>query len=129
MNCNFLLFNHSIEVFDKYPFEVFYARAKHRAKRIGKKFNLEVIDLREQWRSQKGICPISGYELILPKRGKRAPFLPMNASLDRIKNSGGYERSNIQFVALAIQFAKNAWSDEIIRDFFSRANWEIQVDN
>lgn len=90
------------------PFKAILSRAKNR-----KKFcNLTLDDICDQWEKQKGRCCYTGWLLKLPKNSyERLPKTPDRASLDRIDSSLGYTVDNIQFVSLAIQYAKHNWSE------------------
>jgi hypothetical protein len=96
---------------DYSPFKTMLSRAKQRKKR----FSLTLHDLYDQWQSQKGICPYTGWLLKLPKANEKLPKTPDRASLDRIDSSLGYTPDNIQFVSLAIQYAKHNWSQSDVR--------------
>lgn len=75
-------------------------------------------DLKELWERQGGICPYTGWKLILPTNtGQWLEYSPDRASVDRIDNSKGYIKDNIQFVALMYQSAKNSWSDSQVINF------------
>lgn len=100
---------------DKYtPFRYTYRVIKARYK----EFDLTIDDLVEQWQMQKGICPYTGYDLILPenKNIKTIDFFH-RASLDRIDSSLGYVKGNIQFVSTPINLMKTTKSDKEIRLF------------
>ena len=100
---------------DKYsPFRYTYRVIKARYK----DFNLTLNDLLEQWEKQSGICPYTGYCLILPenKNLKTIDFFH-RASLDRIDSSLGYVKGNIQFVSTPINYMKITKSDKEIRLF------------
>ena len=97
------------------PFRVFLSRAKRR----GKKFALTLADLKNQWDRQNGICPYTGWSLILPKTSNERPKKTIDrASLDRIDSSRGYTKDNIQWVSLAIQYAKHTWTNEELKIVF-----------
>ena len=68
-------------------------------------------NLKTQWESQRGICPYTGWKLVLRSRkgGKR---LLNHASVDRIDSSRGYFPDNIQFVALMANYAKNSFEEK-----------------
>ena len=92
---------------DYSPFKPILSRAKQRKKKI----DLTLSDLYNQWQKQKGRCPYTGWKLKLPAgRNEKLPKTPDRASLDRIDSSGGYTPDNIQYVSLAIQYAKHNWS-------------------
>lgn len=89
-------------------------------KRI-KKFGISTLsleDIKNLWISQKGICPITGWELELPKTitGYDHRHTRM-ASIDRIDCSRGYELGNIRFVSIMANFARNNFSDQELIEF------------
>jgi hypothetical protein len=60
--------------------------------------------IKQQWDEQKGICALSGLEMKL--RHKHISIFEQ-ASLDRIDSSKPYEKGNIQFVILSLNYAKS----------------------
>lgn len=44
---------------------------------------------------------------------------PYQASLDRIDSSRGYVKGNVEFVCLAVNFAKSTFSKEQMLEFFT----------
>lgn len=87
----------------------FLRRAKYRDK-FG---DLTLIDLKEQWENQKGVCPYSGIQLKLPTYSKiNKPKVHELASLDRVDSNKLYERGNVVFVSTPINYMKNSMSEE-----------------
>lgn len=86
------------------PFKWFMARVRQRSKEV----DLDLQYLKELWDAQSGICPLTGWRLVLPNdsMGWVGGKCPENASLDRIDSSRGYVRGNVQFVALIGNLAK-----------------------
>lgn len=82
-----------------------------------KPYTITLEDMKKQWDKQEGICPYTGWNLILPKSTMdQIPHVPERASLDRIDSSKIYERGNIQWVATIANYAKHAWpEDELFR--------------
>jgi len=72
-----------------------------------------------QWEQQKGVCPYTGWRMILPVEKKKPGKIPHQASVDRIDCSLGYTPDNIQFVALMAQYAKHTWGDSEVKGFFA----------
>ena len=100
---------------DEYtPYRYTYRCVKRRFQDV----DIEIEDLVEQWNKQGGICPYTGFELILPENGnvKEIDFFH-RASLDRIDSTKGYVKGNIQFVSTPINLMKQSQSDESIRCF------------
>lgn len=75
-----------------------------------KEFLLTPQDLKEVWEFQGGICPYTGWNLILSVGRQRRNI--QNASLDRIDSSKGYTKDNVQFVSVMANYAKNDFSHE-----------------
>jgi rubredoxin len=95
------------------------ARNKKRSKTI----EITIDDLKELWDKQKGICPYTGWELILPKWKIRKS--PKVASLDRIDSSKGYIVGNIQYVSVMVNYAKHDFLMEDMDSFCDaiKTNW------
>lgn len=105
---------------DLSPFRVIFKTAKMhtRRRKQHRDFSITLADLLEQWKSQAGVCPLTGWKLVLPKNSAdKVEFTPDRASLDRIDSSKGYVRGNVRFVALMAQYAKNGWSDKDVLEF------------
>lgn len=105
---------------DEYsPYRWFMARVRHRLAKKGPS-DLSVEDLKRLWKDQEGICPYTGWKLILPdstrgwdpKRKWTEQERMRRASLDRIDSRRGYQRDNIQFVCQTANFAKRGLTEE-----------------
>lgn len=84
---------------------------------------LSLEDLKEQWELQGGICPYSGHSMILPPSmdwRKPPPESPYRASLDRVDSSKPYQKGNVEFVCLAVNFAKHDFPQQTMLDFFAK---------
>lgn len=92
--------------------QVFISRARKR----GKLGNLTIEDLKEIWDKQNGICVYSKVKLNLPKYSEKNDPL-FTASLDRINSNLPYEKNNVQFVSIIINYMKNQMSHEQTLDF------------
>lgn len=108
---------------DVSPFRVFLRHAKG-ASGVGRKkeCSLTLLDLKEQWDKQQGICPYTGWKMDNPNpcRHVNQGKMPMHirrASLDRIDSSKDYTKDNIQFVSLIAQYAKNRFSEKELFEF------------
>lgn len=107
---------------DEYSiFRPFLNRAQRRRKITGKSAPTVSLEyLKKIWDLQDGICPYTKLKMELPKCYPCKGFpLPNSPSLDRIDSSKGYEEGNIEFVCLAINYAKNGWLKETMLDFIS----------
>lgn len=82
-----------------------------------KSCQITLEDLKRIWDEQGGICPYTGWKMLLPPNAsKGTAHVPEKASVDRIDSSLPYMPDNIQFVSLIAQYAKNQWQGaEIIR--------------
>lgn len=80
------------------------ARAAQRSKEV----DVDAAYLKALWEQQKGICPMTGWKIILPDStmGWSGGKCPENASLDRVDSSRGYLKGNVQFIALIANLAK-----------------------
>ncbi len=105
---------------DEYtPFRWFVLRAEYRDKRKKNGCNLSTEYLKNLWEEQKGVCPLTGWQLKLPA-GTDIAWIepsPSNASLDRIDNSKGYVEGNVRFIAYMANIARQSFSDEQLIDF------------
>lgn len=98
---------------DEYsPFRFFLN--KGRASIIKHKHEIDIDEkyLKEIWEKQKGICPYTGIQMILPPTTHMSHQIKSlkRASLDRIDSSKGYLKDNVEFVCQAINNAKNSYS-------------------
>lgn len=102
------------------PFRKFISHIKYRSS-IKKKhsYDVTVEYLKQCWEQQNGICPFTGWNLILPKDSNVGfeSSNPMNASLDRIDNSKGYVEGNVRFVAYMANLARQSFTDEQLIEF------------
>ncbi len=101
------------------PFRWFILRAQYRDRKKKYGCDLDVQYLKTLWELQTGICPFTGWELILPHNTKEAweTSDPANASLDRIDNSIGYVKGNVRFVSVMANLARQVFSDEQVKNF------------
>lgn len=83
-------------------------------------FDLTIPQLRALWIKQKGLCAHTGTPLVLPKNSKGnfgdAP-IHRRSSLDRIDGTGNYTISNVHFVSLMSNYAKNKFGEDDIKKF------------
>lgn len=66
-------------------------------------------ELLEIWNNQKGICPYTKIKLVLPDYKVQNSKI-YTASLDRIDSNLGYNKGNVQFVSMAINYMKGTMS-------------------
>jgi hypothetical protein len=94
------------------------SRLKHRRK---KDVDITLEQLKDLWNKQNGVCAITGIKLIPRLINDEKTKHPYQASLDRIDNSKDYTLSNIRFVCLIFNYARNNFSDDQVIDFCSEA--------
>lgn len=101
------------------PFRWFILRAQYRDKQKKQTCNITVEYLKTLWESQKGICPLTGWNLMLPAGTLKAwdEKHPANASLDRIDNSKGYIEGNVRFISFMANIGRSTFSDEQLIEF------------
>ena len=93
-------------------FREFLRRARNRDK-LG---DLTLVDLKNQWKKQNGMCPYCGINLKLPSKNNKCEKYEL-ASLDRIDSNKLYERNNIMFVSTIINYMKSNMSESKTIDF------------
>ena len=70
--------------------------------------DFQIDYLKKIWDDQNGVCPITGYALILKTRkDSKEKLLPQHASVDRIDHSKGYIKGNIRFISVMANYALN----------------------
>ena len=84
----------------------------NKGKYKGIKFNITLKDLYKLYKKQNGLCVISGIEMTYIVGGG---FKDKNISIDRIDNSKGYIKNNIQLVCSRINIMRGNLSyDELL---------------
>ena len=75
--------------------------------------------LKELWEQQGGLCPFTGWELLLPKGSSYSgdPGSMYRASIDRLDNSKGYVIGNIRFISVIANYCRNTFTDDQVRLF------------
>jgi len=89
-------------------------------RRRSKEYDIDLPFLKELWLEQKGICPLTGWELELPKHSTdwhSKENKMFRASLDRIDSQLGYVKGNVRFIAVIANYCKNQFSDSEVRLF------------
>jgi hypothetical protein len=96
----------------RYAFKLIKLRHKTKKKYKGQKM-LDLPYLKEIWEQQNGICPITGWNLILPdnSNGWQTSPKPERASLDRIDNNKGYVKGNVRFIAWMANSCRGIFPD------------------
>lgn len=116
-NPQFLIANNRKDEYT--PFRWFVLRAQYRDRKKKYGCDLTVEYLKQLWEEQNGICPLTGWHLVLPKNTSKAWEIhsPDNASVDRIDCSKGYMEGNVRFIAFMANIARATFSDEQLIDF------------
>lgn len=74
-------------------------------------FDIDIEFATELFHKQKGMCALSGVELITYPNNKTT------ASLDRIDSKKGYTKDNVQWVHKDVNRMKNAYDEDYFIDF------------
>ena len=92
---------------------------KRKSERMSWTFNLTVEFLEELFEEQKGLCPITGFEMTLEgtREFKKKRF---TASLDRIDSGKGYTKDNVWFVTLQANYMKSQLTMEELVNWCQR---------
>jgi hypothetical protein len=98
---------------DYSPFREYLKLARRRTQERGETTPLTLEDLKQQWESQDGTCPLTGWVLELPPTSNWAtsPLTPRRASLDRIDSSQGYVPGNVRFISVIGNYCKHVFTD------------------
>lgn len=109
--------NNRKDEFTPFRWYVLRAQFRDRKKKYGCDITVEYLKL--LWEEQKGICPFTKWELILPENTGKAWNIsdPKNASLDRIDNSKGYIQGNVRFISVMANLARHSFSDGQLINF------------
>lgn len=100
------------------PLRQYVSACKKTAKSRGIAFDLDLEFLEGMFESQGHRCAISGVPIHL-RYGHRVGHKKSlsHASIDRIDNDLGYVKSNVQFVALGVNYMRNTMSVDEAKDF------------
>jgi hypothetical protein len=105
---------------DLSPFRNHLKVMRKSAKHRNHECSVTLLDLKALWEKQKGVCPCTGWNLVLlpSTTDYENTALTINrASVDRIDSSQGYTIENIQFVAVIANFAKNVFTEAELINF------------
>lgn len=104
---------------DEYTkFKWFMKVIKQRSIRNGrnrKEYNIDLPYLKKLWKEQDGVCPLTGWELVLPKHScvwDNTKNKIYRASLDRIDSDKGYNKGNVRFISVMANYCKNDFTDK-----------------
>lgn len=90
-------------------FEYLWNNARARAKLRKREYTILIQDLYDLYKSQNGLCALSGIKLTYSKRNNKR-ISPYNISIDRIDSSKGYTKDNIHLVCASINSMKLDYS-------------------
>jgi hypothetical protein len=105
---------------DQYsPYREYFKLVRRRTEQRGQELLITLEDLKQQWESQNGICPFTGWKMEIPRttNWSESPLTPRRASVDRIDSSLGYVPGNIRFVSVIANWCKNNFTDEEVIEF------------
>ncbi|MBO0351698.1 hypothetical protein J0895_21975 [Phormidium pseudopriestleyi FRX01] len=100
----------------RHPLKIIRKSVKHR--KIEASVTLQ--DLKQIWDQQGGICPYTGWDLVLfpcTTDYQSRPLTTNRASVDRIDSAKGYSLDNIQFVAVMANLAKHSFKEAELLEF------------
>lgn len=105
-------------------FKPFIRTSKYRHKwskteKYSTEMDLTLEHLSDLWKHQNGKCIYTGVDLVLRVYEEKAKNPNYTASLDRIDKTKGYSIGNVQFVSLTLNWLKNSYDDEHIKEFFT----------
>lgn len=98
------------------PFRHYLKKVRNRFIEKDKPYNVDLLYLKGLWETQKGICILTGVDLILENKISNPNF---TASLDRIDSDVGYIEGNLRWISVTSNYAKNKYSDTIMQEYFS----------
>jgi hypothetical protein len=103
---------HSAKYREAHPERVLWSMAKRRAKDKGLKFNMESTDI-----NIPSVCPILDIPILkVYKQGKKSGPTPNSPSIDRIDNTKGYVKKNVQVISHQANTMKaNASPEQLIK--------------
>ena len=124
------------DIYSPFRWFMLSVRARANATKRGRKNNeIDAKYLSEVWNSQNGICPYTGWKLLLPKNSSgwdddqnKIGNRTKKASLDRIDNSLGYIKGNVRFISIMANLARNVYKEiELVTFCYSVTNNKCRV--
>jgi hypothetical protein len=111
-----------LDKFSPFRYFVSKSRSEERKSWYGES-DLTIEYLQDLWEKQNGICPYTNYQMELPQSTQDAAIkgTPKRASLDRMDSNKGYIQGNVEFVCLAVNYAKNRFSRDDMMSFFVKS--------
>lgn len=106
-----------------HPFASLRKKVHNGIKRRGGDKSIDAEYLMELYKKQKGICALSGVKMQVNRHYSDSNS-PFSVSVDRIDNSKGYYKNNIQLVCFSVNLARNGFSVETIKNFIDTMRLE-----
>ncbi len=97
------------------------SNSKARAKKTGRKWDLNKAFISKLFKRQNYKCKITGIDFryeIGTEKGFRNPYAP---SLDRIDAEKGYEKNNVRLVLTVVNYAMSDWGDDVFYEMMKGA--------
>lgn len=118
---NFCNYKCSIKFYDREsdPYKYLFSTIRRRAKVKKLKFDLTKEYLKELMYNQNNKCVVTNIPIKVIKQNE-VGTLADTASLDRIDNSKGYEKGNVRFTCLGINYMRNRRSNDELVDLLSK---------
>lgn len=105
--------------FSPFRFHLKCVRARHKHHGFPET-DLTLEYLKELWEIQKGVCPLTGWGMVLPPTltaWNSHKMTKDTASLDRIRPKEPYAKGNVRFISHIANMAKHVYSDEDVIEF------------
>ena len=104
------------------PFRFLFKNLKNACRTKNLDNDFDVKFLKTLWESQKGICPYTGIQMILPYSSSTASCVHSleAASLDRIDSDKGYTKENVEFICRFVNLGKNKYPKEEVVNFLKK---------
>lgn len=106
-------------------FRWYMTNVRRSSKKRKYEYDIDLNYLKNLWEIQKGICPLTGWELVLKSHTYR-PNEKMtihHASLDRIDSKKGYIKGNVRFISIMANYAKHKWGDDDLIEFCNAVHY------
>ena len=115
VTCSHIYATELARITNTIPFSAHINISKKNAKTKGLEFDLTPEILKEMYEKQDGNCALTGIKMEMKKNSDTKNLF--HVSVDRIDNSKGYTKDNIQLVLLGINYMRNTSSIEEVTHF------------
>ena len=99
--------------------DVCFASYLSNARRRTPGTNLTIKYLKEIYYNEQGKCPYIGISISLKTKNEKVINPVTTASLDRIDSTLPYEKGNVQFISLSMNYAKNRYDERYILELIT----------